>query len=563
MQLTLTPMLAAALLVPTGTALAEEPSNDVRVAAMVEQPDGRLSVVTSTASSPARAQALARRWRGHGAVRAADVVHPVRALGTPDPLRSSQWGLSRLRAETAWSQGLATGQVVAVLDTGVDARHPDLAGVVAPGRDLVDESGTGGTDPHGHGTHVAGVIAAQATNGVGGAGLARGARILPIRVLDAQGRGYDAEVAEGVVWAVDHGATVVNLSLGGPSPSSLLTTAVRYALDRGVVVVAAAGNAGDQGNPVLYPAATAGVLAVGAVDRADGHPSWSSSGTHLDVAAPGVGVLSTVPGGYATWSGTSMAAPFASAAAALLRATDPRRTPTEVVARLVSTGQDVGVPGRDAQSGGGVVDVLAARAPATAPATAPAPAPATATAPAPAPSAPTLVVRTSRSAAVVPVGTAVVMGARVLTDGRPVAAAPVVLQRRVGTEPWSVVRRGTTDATGLVRWSLRPDRTGTHRVLVGRTVTAPLAVGVRQVVSTTVQRLGGQVVATATVAPGGRAAVALQVARSTGWVTVATGTTDTAGRVRIARALAGGTRVRWHVPARPHLLPAVSRTVGT
>lgn len=362
------PLLAVvALLVPPGAAVAAEPAGapavpaGVRVAAVVEGADGRLSVVRAKASSPARAQALVRRWRSRGDIRAASLVHPVRALGTPDPLRTEQWGLSRLRAETVWVGGRATGELVAVLDTGVDAAHSDLSSVVVPGNDLVAGSGTGGTDPNGHGTHVAGVIAATAGNGVGGAGLAQGARILPVRVLDAEGRGDDATVAQGVLWSVDHGATVLNLSLGGPHPSSVLSAAVQHALDRGVVVVAASGNEGSAGDPVLYPAATPGVLAVGAVDAADVRPAWSSTGSHLGLVAPGVRIVSTVPGGHAVWSGTSMAAPFASAAVALLQAGEPSLAPADVVARVLGTAQDVGTPGRDPQHGAGVVDVLAAR----------------------------------------------------------------------------------------------------------------------------------------------------------------------------------------------------------
>jgi subtilisin family serine protease len=172
---------------------------------------------------------------------------------------------------------------------------------------------------------VAGVVAAAADNGVGGAGLAQGARILPVRALGADGGGYGSNVAKGISWAVDHGARVVNLSLGGDRPSSLVTTAIQYALARGVTVVAASGNAGGSGDPVLYPAATRGVIAVGAVDRADQRPGWSSSGSHLALVAPGVGILSTFPvAATPPGDGTSMAAPFVSAAAALLLAAEPR-----------------------------------------------------------------------------------------------------------------------------------------------------------------------------------------------------------------------------------------------
>jgi len=313
-RLLIVPTLAAALLVPGGAALAE-PGAPVEVTAAVLTADGRLAFVTERASSRARGLGLAQRMRARTGVVAAAVATPVHALAD-DPLRPRQWGLTRLAAEQTWAQGPAAGTLVAVVDTGVDAAHPDLSAVTVPGLDLI-AAGDGRTDAHGHGTHVAGVVAAVADNGLGGAGLAQGTRILPVRALQADGSGFDSDVAKGIAWAVDNGAKVVNLSLGGDRQSSLLTASIDYAASKGVVVVAAAGNAGAAGDPVLYPAATRGVVAVGAVDADDTRPSWSSSGAHLAVAAPGVGILSTVPGGgYASWNGTSMAAPFVAAAAA-------------------------------------------------------------------------------------------------------------------------------------------------------------------------------------------------------------------------------------------------------
>jgi hypothetical protein len=374
-------VLAAALALPAGAAVAA-PSAPVEVTAVQRGLDGRLEFVTEHAPSRTRGHELAREMRSRSRVLAAEVATPVRAFAD-DPLRPQQWGLTRLRAEATWQQGPAAGVLVAVVDTGVDAGHPDLAGVTAPGVDLID-GGDGRVDPHGHGTHVAGVVAAAAGNGVGGAGLAQGARIMPVRALSADGGGYGSDVAKGITWAVDHGARVVNLSLGGDRPSALVTTAIQYALGRGVVVVAAAGNAGGGGDPVLYPAATAGVVAVGAADAEGRRPSWSSSGSHLAVAAPGVGILSTTPGGgYAAWDGTSMAAPFVSASAALLLADEPGLNPAGVRARLMATATDLEAPGHDSLTGAGLVDVVAARGGArwTAPAPAADPAP-VATAPA-------------------------------------------------------------------------------------------------------------------------------------------------------------------------------------
>lgn len=613
----LPPVLAALLVLPAGAAIAAEPADagagPVEVTAMVVGRDGRVTFDRERATTPARGRSLARQMGRRAGVVAAAVATPVRALGTPDPLREQQWGLTRLAAESVWAGGVATGQVVAVVDTGIDATHPDLAGAVRSGVDLVSRGrGDGTRDPNGHGTHVAGIVAALAGNGVGGAGLAQGAGLLPVRALDSTGSGYDSDVAEGLVWAVDHGADVANLSLGGEQPSALLTAAVEYALARGVTVVAAAGNMGGAGDPVLYPAATPGVLAVGATSSTDARPSFSSSGAHLSLAAPGVGILSTVPGGgHESWSGTSMAAPFVAAAVAVVAAGEPALSPAQLGDRLRATARDLGQPGRDRYFGAGLVDVLAARAagqpasqpasePSAAPASEPAAAPVSAADPAPAPAGepgpqapapapaaepvtepvtepssspspvaeprvaepvaepaetPAPTIRTSRSAAVVPAFGAVHLASRVLQGDRPVAGEPVVLERRVGTGAWTALRSGTTSSDGLVGWTLRPDRSGEHRFRIGSTYSAPLPVDVRQVVVSSARRTGGTVVVDARVLPGGVASVVLQVPQGTGWRTVATATTDRAGVARFVRAVPAGTRLRVHVRARADLLP--------
>jgi serine protease len=607
------PLVPATVLLPAGSAVASD-ARPVEVAALVESADGGLSVVRGRAASLRGGHALARRWGSEQRVVASGVVTPVRAVAN-DPLRSQQWGLTRLSAEQAWEIGPASSELVAVLDTGVDAAHPDLTRVVVPGRDLI-ASGTATSDPHGHGTHVAGVVAAVAGNGIGGAGLAQGARILPVRVLDHTGWGTDATVAQGIVWAVDNGATVVNLSLGGTHQSSLLSAAIDYAVQRDVVVVAASGNSGQDGDPVLYPAATPGVIAVGAVGQGDSHPAWSSTGSHLAVSAPGVGILSTVPGGgHGAWSGTSMAAPFVAAAAALLNTAEPALTPAQVRTRFMETAQDVGAAGHDPLFGAGVVDVVAARAaglpapvapapvePAPAPAPvqpepapalaepAPAPvqpepapaqpapaqpapaapepvvseprAPAPAVAPTTSPSAPVrtpaVAIRTSRSAGVVLPGREVSLAARVLSDNAPRGGAPVALERRVGNGPWTVVRQAVTRGDGLVVFTLRPDRSGDHRFRTGGDVSSTLRVDVRQAASLSAARTGRLVKVDARVLPGGSTAVALQVPRGRGWATVATTRTDSAGRARFTVALPKGSKVRLHVPARPDLLATVS-----
>jgi type VII secretion-associated serine protease mycosin len=497
-------LVGGILLLPAATGLASAAADGtapvavaapVDVAAIVETADGHLVVEHVLADGRRHADALAQRWSDDDDVVAAAVVQPMHALEL-DPRRGDQWGMTMLSAEKAWAVGPASSQLVAVLDTGVDARHPDLAGVVTPGTDIVS-GGDGTHDPNGHGTHVAGVIAAVAGNGAGGAGLAQGARVLPVRVLDQTGWGSDANVAQGVLWAVDHGATVLNLSLAGDRPSALLTSALEHAMSRGVLVVAGSGNSGDKGDPVLYPAANPGVLAVGAVNRDDVRPSWSSSGSHLSLVAPGASVVSTVPGGgYEAWTGTSMASPFVAAAAALLKHAEPKLTPAQVRSRLMATARDLGAPGHDPLHGAGRLDVVAALAagPAAAP-SAPAPVGAVATAPvvtapvmtAPAvsapvtsvpavtapkatvttPQVPVLSLRAAQSATSVKQGAPVTYTVRTLAGAAPKAGVAVLLERRIGTGSWAVLRRGTSGAGGLLSLRIAADRTSELRFRSG------------------------------------------------------------------------------------------------
>ena len=277
------------------------------------------------------------------------------ASGT-DPLRARQHGLELSGlADAAQAGARADGVVVAVIDTGVDLDHPDLAGVLVPGRDFVDGD-TRPDDENGHGTHIAGVIAAVSGNGVGIAGGAPGARIMPVRVLGADGTGDPAVIADAVRWAVDHGADVINLSLGDTGPADRLRKggpldlALREAADR-AVVVAAAGN--DSQVERVYRAGVPAVV-VEAVGPDGQLAAFSNVGDPRSVAAPGVDILSTVPGGYGRMSGTSMAAPHVAAEAALLigRGADPA-TAREVI---TSTAH----PTDDPRLGAGLIDAAAA-----------------------------------------------------------------------------------------------------------------------------------------------------------------------------------------------------------
>ena len=279
----------------------------------------------------------------------------VAASATNDPNFGSQWGLSRLQAEASWQVSRGAGQTVAVVDTGVSP-EPDLAPQLLTGWDYVAGHADGRSDSNGHGTHVAGIIAATANNGLGGSGLAPSTKVLPVRALDASGSGYWSDVANGIVYAVNQGAGVINLSLGGHSGNASLQAAIDYATSNGRVVVAAAGNDGT--NVPNYPAAYPGVIGVAASDQSDAVASFSNSGSAVDVTAPGVGILSTVPGGYASMSGTSMATPFVSAAAAMIRSAAVARGlgSVNVESVLASSAIDIGAHGRDLTSGAGLIN---------------------------------------------------------------------------------------------------------------------------------------------------------------------------------------------------------------
>ncbi|MET8834495.1 type VII secretion-associated serine protease mycosin [Micromonospora sp. NPDC004540] len=281
-----------------------------------------------------------------------------------DQVRDEQWQLDELRAKTAWRTSTGRGVVVAVIDSGVDGSHPDLAGQVLPGLDLVAPGGADGPDPVGHGTTVAGLIAGRADDDSGVVGLAPDARILPVRVLDDENRYDDAMiVAKGVRWAVDNGARVINLSLGGGGDSPALAAALDYAFARDVVVVACTGNLATSNSPkVWYPAREPGVLAVAGLDR-NSENLWSGSitGHQTVLTAPATALYGArTDGGYWRVQGTSFAAPLVAAAAALVRARYPRMSAGDVVNRLITTARDLGPTGRDDRFGYGLVDPVAA-----------------------------------------------------------------------------------------------------------------------------------------------------------------------------------------------------------
>lgn len=306
-----------------------------------------------------------------------------------------QWNLKKIGMEQAWD--VTTGSpdlTVAVLDTGVDSTHPDLAGKLVPGYDFLNDK-SDPADDGGHGTHNAGVIGAASNNGMGIAGVAWQARIMPIKVLNSGGVGPDSVIAKGITYAVDHGARVINLSFGSPTASRVLASAVKYAFDKGALLVAAAGNTAKLDNAVIYPAAYDQVLAVGATDESDKVGDFSQHHPYVGVSAPGVHIVSTFwrGGGYGNYvsaSGTSSAAPHVSGLAALILSANPNLSNIQVKQLIQNTADDLGAPGRDEYYGAGRINAeraLRAVKPAGPPQTAPAPSPGQPPASAPPPAA--------------------------------------------------------------------------------------------------------------------------------------------------------------------------------
>jgi len=278
----------------------------------------------------------------------------VALTGPLDPRQGSQWALASIKAVDGWSiypadYGSREGVTVAVVDTGVDSNHEDLNDgrmLVAAGASCVTPSQScqagPALDDHGHGTMVTGVVAAAANNGTGVAGAAFSSRVIPVKVLDASGSGSYAAISNGILWAAEQGARVINLSLGGSESSQTLCDAVTRATARGALVVVAAGNAAT--SAASYPAACPGAVGVAATDQNDGNAPFSNFGSpNVFLSAPGVGILSTYPGNaYQAASGTSIAAPFVTSLAALLFGQRGDRSPAEVKTVLAQTAERVG-----------------------------------------------------------------------------------------------------------------------------------------------------------------------------------------------------------------------------
>ena len=282
------------------------------------------------------------------------------------------WGVNRIGANQIWDknndyiidQGANAGDgvKVAVLDTGIDLNHPDLKDNIIDGFNTINYNKKA-NDDNGHGTHVAGIIAAV-NNSMGIIGVAPKVRLYPVKILNKNGSGYTSDIIEGLQWCIDNNMQIVNMSFGTSTDVPLLYEAVIAAKKAGIVLVAAAGNSGPGDNSVCYPAKYPEVIAVSATDNNDNFASWSSRGTEVMLAAPGINIYSTYKGGgYETLSGTSMAAPHVTASATLVidsGITDSNNDGMindEVYARLRNTSEDLGIPGHDDMYGYGLVIV--------------------------------------------------------------------------------------------------------------------------------------------------------------------------------------------------------------
>jgi thermitase len=274
-----------------------------------------------------------------------------------DPAYGSEWHLAKISAPQAWtiSQGVP-GVIIAILDSGIDATHPDLAAKLVPGYNFFDNN-TNTADVYGHGTLVAGAAAALSNNGTGVASVAWQNLLMPVRVTDTNGYGSVLAIAQGLTWAVDHGAKVMNLSFTGIAGISTITSAAQYVVSQGGLVVAAAGNCGCLDSTAENPY----ILSVSATDTTDTLASFSSRGPYVDMAAPGVSIVTTTAGGgYGGVSGTSFSSPIAAGVVALMMSVDPALTPTDIETLLEATTDDLGVAGYDSAFGFGRVNAYKA-----------------------------------------------------------------------------------------------------------------------------------------------------------------------------------------------------------
>jgi len=271
----------------------------------------------------------------------------------------NSWGVKRIGAGIVHGYNKGAGINVSIIDTGIDYTHEDLDANYKGGYDFVNDDADP-MDDNGHGTHCAGIVAAE-DNGEGVVGVAPEAHLYAVKVLDSAGSGYLSDVIAGIQWSIDNGMQVISMSLGTDTDYQSLHDACDAAYEAGIVLVAAAGNdylrrGRTEFDTVDYPARYDSVIAVGATDSNDEKASFSSTGADVELAAPGVDILSTYPGGYEYMSGTSMACPHVAGTAALVMVSEPTFTNSEVRQRLQATADDLGAAGFDYWYGYGLVD---------------------------------------------------------------------------------------------------------------------------------------------------------------------------------------------------------------
>jgi len=270
-----------------------------------------------------------------------------------------QWNLPAIGTEKGWSISRGNEDItIAVIDTGVDLDHPDLKNRLVNGYNVLGDNHQP-DDDNGHGTHVAGIIASETNNREGIAGMTWYNKIMPVKAMSAEGYGTTFDIAKGIIWAVENGANVINLSLGNYKESNVLQRAIRYAYNHDVVLIAAAGN--DSSQQPSYPAAYPEVLSVSAVNYDGKLADFSNYGSYINISAPGVYIPSTYyKNQYASLSGTSMAAPHVTGLAGLIKSANPELSNKEIMEIIQSSARDLGKKGKDIQFGNGLIDVNSA-----------------------------------------------------------------------------------------------------------------------------------------------------------------------------------------------------------
>ncbi|MBZ8139387.1 peptidase S8 [Rubrivivax gelatinosus] len=318
---------------------------------------GQSSLYVVDLAAGVSGRSVQSRLARHRMLKFAEVDRRIEpAYAANDPYLGSEWHLTTIAAPAAWDLSQGAGVTIAILDSGVDGAHPDLAARMVAGWNFYDGNADT-SDANGHGTAVAGAAAATSDNATGVAAVAGKASLMPVRIADANAYAYWSTVAQGLTWAADHGARVANISYNGVAGSSSIASAANYLRSKGGLVVVAAGNDGiDPGY-----AATGAMIPVAATDGADQRTSWSNYGAFVALAAPGANIWTTNRGGgYSAWSGTSFSSPITAGVVALMMARRPDLPNTAIESLLYASAKDLGAAGRDTSFGWGRVDAAAA-----------------------------------------------------------------------------------------------------------------------------------------------------------------------------------------------------------